>query len=404
MRASAELTKFLGARAVKAIEAIEDALLREHVVVALEICSDALKVVDDLDLTSYEMSPLESEDLSLWREVGPRVRHMLWIVGDAGDRLQAIFPGPGTPAEGIAAAPEIDLDAAFSMMEAGNVPEPIRDHRGLEIDLIVQRVNVDRQDSLGESITSLASMLKEDFTRFGARLQNPSVLKDKWALLGELQELHSKCSECLEAIVATLVQAFVDEDITVLLPRYTDAALRAARLRSAVVDLAYDVQRVQDAIEKLDRSQAKVFHEYMVQRMDHFVSLPTYRHLRPGDRKEFILFRIFLFNWGEGESSTQILREQVEGFSKFLEVMRAINQRRELVSHDRRYLAAVQTVLQSNLDTSRAKPYLEMVYGRSQRLDEMIRLCRESYPVDRKLLEQMVLETHAAVQTAAGPF
>ncbi|MCB9653352.1 MAG: hypothetical protein H6729_04370 [Deltaproteobacteria bacterium] len=403
MRASAELTKFLGARAVKAIETVEDALLREHVVVALQICADALRVVDELDLTTYEMSPLSSEDLSLWREVGPRVRHMLWTVGDAGDRLQAIFPGPGTPAEGMP-APEIDLDAAFSMMEAGSAPEPIRDHRGLEIDFIVQRVNVDRQDSLGESIGSLASMLKEDFTRFGARLQNPSILKDKWMLLGELQELHSKCSECLEAVVATVVQAFVDEDITVLLPRYTDAALRAARLRASVVDLAHDTQRVQDAIEKLDRPQAKVFHEYMVQRMDHFVSLPTYRHLRPGDKKEFILFRIFLFNWGENESSAQILREQIEGFSKFLDVMRAINHRRELVSHDRRYLAAIQTVLQSNLDTSRAKPYLEMVYGRSQRLDEMIRLCRESYPVDRKMLEQIVHETHDAVHAAAGAF
>lgn len=388
------LYELIGERATWIVETIPDPLERARALEAIRTCGEALAVVDGLDLAKHELAADESSDLSTWNALAPEVRNLLLAVRSAADKLAQLYPWT----EREPSSPGLNLDAAFSELEQGYTPLPIRDNREDDIEAILRLLSGDARDDVARAISSLAAMLSTDIVGFGQRLRNPRMTADRWQLLGELQELRSKCAHCLEAVLAAVVAAYTAENLEVVLPRYQNQAARAVRLRAGVVDLAHDLEHLNRLIQAAKPDETGPLRLLLTQRLNHFAEQPAYRLLRPADKRELIFFRLKLQAWAQRAPSLTQLRQEVEGFSKFLEVLRSINQREVLARHDRDRLQTLSMLLESEADSLEIGPHLEAVYGRSEALDKVIRRLRtgENLPIETILAP--VQEAHHALR------
>lgn len=364
---------FLGREASAVIDGIEEPQLRSRAIQAIQHCADALEAVDHLRLDEHEAAE-ELNGLYVWEQLAPAVRNVLVTVGRAGDRLKELFP-VDEPLPSM----EINLDEAFAEMEAmAAAPDPIRDTRDAEIDSILKQVQ-STEVEVARAIDALASMLQRDFVSFGQRLRVPQVTADHWVLLGELQELKSKCQNCLEAVVATVVGAFAKQDLTAVLPRFRDATQRALRLRHGLVDLAHEVEQLNTQL-KAQQIAPTTLRDALLARLAAFLESDAYVYVRPTDRRELARFRLAI-----GEQKGQVtdlltLKQQVEGFEKFLDVARAVSRRDVLSHHDRSVVQTALMLWESEEDEDEVVAQLEEAYGRDPGLDRWLRDRRAGRP------------------------
>ena len=381
----------LGPVAARLIEAIDDVGLKARVFRAVALSEEALKVVDALELKSHETIETVGADLRIWEAVAADVRQVLLTVGRVSSVMRDVFQ----PAE-VNETSTMDLDAAFASMEQGPAPEPIRDGRDLEIDRIVERTG-DIPNAMA-GVHQLATMLHRDCLSFGHRLRNPGVVSDKWLLLGELQELKSKCTHCLEAIVATLVQPFCDRPVDLVLPRYVDATARARTLREQLVDLARDISQLNDKAQRCTKDQALAVRHALVVRLEAFTGHEAYEYLRPADRQELSSFRMRLNRFEDGIDDLVAFRQVTEGFARFLDALRAINQRDLLVQHDLQKIQSALMLVDAEADDEELRPVLRSLYGRDRVLDDIILAERRDQPIDLRDLRQVLQATEQGLR------
>ncbi len=391
------VSAFLGPLGTEVLERVRDVRVRARAFRAVSICDEALKVVDALDLSPHEIQGSDGRDLSVWNAVAPQVRELLVTVGRASRVLQDLFSPIESPADEAEPA-SVDLELALSTMEHGEPPGPIRDRRELEIDRLVERTT----DVVlcHDIICQLASMLAADFHAFATRLRNPAVVSDRWLLLAELQELKSKCTQCLEAIVASIIQPLTDQPLHIILPRYADATARAVLLRSKLVDLARDIAVLNQKVKGATHGQALPVRHAIAVRLEEFIDHAAYEYLRPADKRELSKFRIDLKSYEQAIENLSGFRALVDGLSVFLDVLRAINQRDQLVQHDLQTLRSALVIAEAGGGGSDLLTALRPVLGRNTELDEYIRALRRGLPVDRKALIEVVEKTEALL--AAG--
>ncbi|MEQ8276742.1 MAG: hypothetical protein RMA76_26890 [Deltaproteobacteria bacterium] len=377
----------IGKRATAAIHSIEDASLRERVLRAVVICDDALETVDALDLAPYELDDDGSPDLSVWEALAPDIRNILVAVRNTSEELAMLFPPSETP------EPD-DFDFELVLDEDG-LPEPIRDTRDIELDALVEG---NPNEEVGASIAVLASMLRSDIVQFGTRLRNPRVTADRWFLLGELQEMRSKCSQCLTAIVASIISAFTEADVAEVLPRYASATARAIKLRTRVVDLSFDVNRLNTALAGSGVAQASAVRTALAMRLNEFEKSEAYPELRPQDKRLLIDFRNKLASYRDISAQRMELVRDAEGLSKFLEVMRAINQREVLIASDKSRLQTIRMLLESEVDLDEVQEHLEAIYGRWPAIDDFVRLGRKGRYAAAEDVLPIVLEAQESLR------
>ena len=368
--------EFLGPEAARVVSSIEEPELRDRVEQAVTLCAEGLAAVDALDLSPHEITDdQEGQNLTVWNAVAPDVRQLLVTVGRVSETLRGLFPNR---TETISLDPA-DIEAALSDMEF-----PIRDEREGEIDRLVQESN----DLVGAeaSVSQLASMLQFDFLAFGQRLRNPSVVADRWVLLGELQELKGKCTQCLEAIVATLVQPFTERSVQAIWPRYADATARARVLREKMVDLAYDIGVLHGKLTSSSGEDARAVRDALVARLNEFAGEEAYRFLRPADKRALSRFRIGLNAHEPDRRGVGEFRRFVDDMSTFLEVMRSINRRDLLVQHDLQALQSIQMMIDSEAGDEELHPLVRSVYGRDRVIDDLVRALRSGHRLDRTAL------------------
>ena len=372
----------LGPRAVAALEQIADADLRDRIIRGVFICSEALKVVDALDLTRYETMDIDPGDLSVWSALAPQIRQVLIEVGQAGGRLKRLFP---VETEAEPEEPDTaDLVVALESLVAEEPHEPMRDKRDQQVDRIVDQTHDVTAAYVG--VHQLAGMLQSDFVAFGQRLKNPKVVTDRWLLLAELQELKSKCTQGLEAVVATMMSPFTDQPLSQVLPRYVDETARAVLLREKLVDLAFDVGILNAKLQRCSPEQAASVRHALMVRIGEFTEHTAYRYLRPADRRELCTFRISLNGCEDVAKALPTLCTLVEGFAKFLDVLRAVNQRESLQQHDWQALQTAVMMVDAEADDSDLWPFVRALFGRDPELDAMIRSMRRGATWDRGAL------------------
>ncbi len=377
-------SELLGPKASRALEKITSVSLRARIFRAVVICDEALKVADALDLSPYEVLETEAHDLRTWNALAPHVRQLLVAVGQAGARLKELFPLDGVIRED---APDADdFEAALANLVEDAPVTPLRDKREREIDQIVDGTT--STGSAFEGVHQLAEMLQTDFVAFGQRLKNPQVVTDRWLLLAELQELKAKCTHGLEAVVATLVQPFTTEVLSSILPRYIDATERGLVLRATLVDFSYDVGRLNAKLQRCTALQALSVRHALMVRVEEFTCHEAYRYLRPADKRELSKFRIALNAYERSIRDLVGFRETVEGFAKFLEVLRAVNQRDLLVQHDLQRVQTARMLIDAEADEEELWPVVRTLLGRDRLLDELIRAVRRGGALDRDALRR----------------
>lgn len=381
VNAPATLAEFLGPRAWRIVGSVPDLDLRARVVAGIESCALTLDVIDGVDLAEQELADLETPNVAAWNALAPSVRNALLAVRQAADQLKKLFPPP-PPKTG-----DIEYDSYDEMFA---------DSRETKVDAIVRGSSMNDIEQLGESINTLAAVLGNDIIGLGQKLRLPQVVGDRWFLLAELHTFLSQCTNCIEAIVATVLGALTKDNLDDVLPRYVDANARKIKLRSAMVDLCRDVSQYNAAIAQASGVELEILKTGLTERIVALSTSPAYKILRPQDKRAIILFRISLHSWERtGRSLTQ-LRQELEGFSKFLELMKELNWRDELADNDRRSLHTAYDVLESGVDVPMVKPYLERAYGRSAAVDELVRTLRNGIEPRRDVILR-------AVHQALGP-
>ena len=379
----------LGPEAAEVIESISDLGLRARVYRALAVCDEALRAVDALNLAEHEVGESNAPDLSVWNALAPDVRHLMVSVKRASSVLKDLFPPTRT--EDVLMT--FDVDEAFSQLVEGlDAPPPVRDERENEIQRIVSQTTDIRMAQHG--VHQLATMLHDDFVALARRLRNPKVVADKWLLLADLQELKAKCVQCLEAVVAALVRPFTREPLTAILPRYADATARALVLREKLVDLGHDVGRLNDKVQRCDNERAVAVRHALSVRLGAFVKHEAYGYLRPADKREMSMVRTALNDYDHEVEDLAAFRALVEGFAKFLDVLRSINQRDVLLQHDVQKLQTAMMMIDAEADDASMQPVLLSLYGRDVALDEMIRSFRRGEVVDRTMLYDALERAH----------
>lgn len=396
-------SQLLGRRAAQAVHDIADPEVRDQVSRAILVCDDALEVVDALDLSTHELSLDDVASLAMWNSLAPDARNILIAMRGASERLLELFPAPPEQELQDTTSVDLDLDQAFDDMAQGRLPDPIRDRRDQDIDKIVAGVQTSHTlEEVGRAIAALAGMLQSDFVNFGQRLQSPAVVGDRWFLLSELQEMRQKCSQCLEAVVATVLKAFAREDLETVLPRYQDSVRRAQRLRFAVTDLSLDVGLLNEQAHSGSLGDLRAIRHALILRLNEFAEQGCYLHVRPLDKQQIITFRRLLAASEPGPESVTTFRHAVEGFSKFLEVLWAINDREVLTVSDRNHLQTIRMLLESEEEISAVQRELEAVYGRDRALDAMIRQVRDGLPVDPEQLLGVVGRVYDSVRASGA--
>ena len=134
-------------------------------------------------------------DLNVWEQVAPDVRDLMNVVNSACDHLTAIFPATLPPQSS-----EVDVDSAFDLMA--------RQDRGQDMDRVVDGFEGESEATLGQSIATLIGMLRETLGTFSHQIRSPKVVSDRWFLLGELHDFKSNATQCLEAVIVTILNSF----------------------------------------------------------------------------------------------------------------------------------------------------------------------------------------------------
>jgi hypothetical protein len=385
-----DLEDFLGLKAFHIVSAIGDPSLRERIMTAIQSCAGALSVLDDLDLSPHELADLETPNVAAWNGLAPEVRNVLVSVRATCDLLVSLFPAIQTSAD-IKAE---DIENAFDSMTLP--PSETGDgHRGRLIDGIVQGSTPSGAQGLGENVTTLVDVLKKDIVAFGNKLRNPQIVGERWFLLGEVHQFTGQCAQCLEALVATMLTAVSSEELSEMLPRYLDATMREIMLRGAATDLLFDVNQFNDAIARAPADELPILVGGLVERLNKLSMAAAYKLLKPQDKRAIIMIRIFLNAWETKPDAAATVRNEVEGFAKFLSLMRDLNWRESLMDHDKRTLLRLQRMLAAGVSTEEMFPQMKQLYGSFDLIDDRVRAMRYGIKIRPDEMRRVIFEAQS---------
>ena len=317
---------FLGVTARELITGLSDARAQTRLVDALDACAGALGVIDAIDLDRFELFDEDLPDLSVWNEAAPQVGAALRGLHDATARLEGHFP-PLPPRLSVSVS---DDDLCFDVLESVDVPLEPPTRVGAEIDKWV-----DAEETPEQVLPALIGMLREDISAFGRKLRSPNVVSSRVLLLGEIQEFRARAVQCLEAMAAALLKPLGPHHLTMMLPRYSSELERSLALRDELSLLAYDVSAANERLGGADIATATTVVRQLGDRLGTFVSHPAGRQLWARDKRELVSLRLFLRAWTP-ELGLRVLSQQVEGFTRFLElVVEGVSRRPEVEGYDR---------------------------------------------------------------------
>ncbi len=368
-----ELLPLVGPSALELLSCVAEPR-RGRVTEALLAIANALTVLDALDLSAHEMDETDAAGAHAYRELGPRAKEVLELMRNTDARVSALLLDvpEGTPVPD----PEAMLEAQFFAGEQEGPLTPPRTDRGSELDRATESFGSEDANALSESVELMLGMLRPDLRAFAKVMNGPRVEEDRWFLLGEIHDFRSTCTQCLEAVVVTILNAFSPVSVAAVLPRYRSSAARAVTLRTGIMDLTHDVTRFNEAIKQASELEASILRSGLIGIVDGFARSSAYALLRPGDKKETILFRLALAAWAKGQIDLSRARHHAEDFARFLEVMRSINRREALIDFDRQRLTEAIAALGQDSRPEVVLDGLQPVYGRSDELDELLRMRR----------------------------
>ena len=387
------------------LSTLDDVPLRNRLDVTVGHALAALQEIERIHLPQDEFEEHQSgSPIGSRSDLAPQVLAAVQASNRLLSQLMRQFDAP--PAAG-ADTNDADFDLAFDLVDGptgeggGLVPPPGPRHEAVPLTLA---------ERAAEAAHAYGGMLRGRIGHFARRLAFALAQNDPWRLLAELDDNKHRLAKAVQGVLFGMVAVFAPdlrrEDI---LPAYRSAVREAVQLRSTLVELGHHVGRCNAALARVDAATAVPLMVALADRLARFCARPAYRSLRAEDKRALIDFRASLYRLRQRAEGPDLalLRQQVEGFAKFLESLHAINHREVLAVHDRLRLQEARTLLQhaaSRLDLGVACTELDSavqglaaVQGRSPDLDA----ARRQYaPVAADALQPVLRRWQAEVDAA----
>ncbi len=379
----------LSPKTYEILGSIDDDALRADVEAAVLEATAALATLDRIHLPQDHFEERDatraSDDKHL--ELAPYVLAAVASLNRLLEVLGQRFPPPAQP-EGASA----DFDFDFDLVDG-----PTGEGAGLAPEKDARAVHKTAREQAADAAYAFGSMLKSRVQSFAGRLRHALSQSDSWPLLAELDDYQHGLSKAVQGVLFGLLGVFSsDSRREEILPSYRSAVTEAVELRGALTHLTLHINRFNDALSKASQGQLVPLVVAIADRLARFTARAEYRTLRAEDKKAVIDFRTQLqqLRYSKNGIPQVPLRHAVEGFSKFLDAMGAINHREVLMVHDRQRLLEAIEKLEEARNLALAEPesgaarllaivkFLGVVYGRNPELDELLRNTSETPPAD----------------------
>jgi hypothetical protein len=398
----------LSSKAREIIGAIGDASLRQHVDATVTSALGALTALGRVHLPQDNFEESEAAGAGEKHvELAPYVLAALGAVNNLLDSIGKTFTPPPVSAE----TSGDDFDFEFDLVDG-----PTGDSKSLGGAKKQETTTKTEREQAAETLYAMGGMLKSRVGTFAQRLRHATAQHDPWPLLAELDDNLHGLEKAVQGLLFGVLGVFKnDVRREEILPEYRSAVKDGVDLRAAVTDLGYHIGRTNAVIANATPEQLVPLVVAVADRLARFAARPEYRSLRAEDKKAVIDFRrdLHTLRYKKGGVPHQPLKTAVEGFSKFLDAMQAINHREVLVVHDRQRLSESLSRLAdglsvgSNPHAARAQllatlDILSSVYGRHPDLDEAIRQRAAAAQVADEALPTVLSRLHALCEGALG--
>lgn len=377
------------------ISEINDPGLAERVGQTVRLTMGALDELKRVHLPqdSFEEEGSEAPSGNRHVEIAPYVLSALASINQLLSHLGQSFTPPAEPTTA-----DDDFDLSFDLVDG-----PTGDHAGLSQPR-PEAKQLSTEEQVADAAHAFGSMLRGHVIKFADRLEAALRQTDPWPLLAELDDYKRKLTKALQGLLFGVLGVFSKETRRdEILPEYKSSVGEAVALRSVLADMTQAITRFNTAIAQASQEQVVPLVVAVSDRLQRFATRPEYATLRADDKKAFMDFRTTLFRLRKTKGGIPMgqLKLAVEGFSKFLEAMGAINHREVLVIHDRqrletalKHLEKARALLSDDPDGVRiqleqAVEICGAVHGRNQELDDQRRLHRIDPPADEDLSERL---------------
>lgn len=325
----------LSEAAARLLAAIPDPSARDDARVVVEQALAALEALGRLHLPQdhFEVGGAERPADDKYPELAPYALAALQAINSLLEQVTARFAAPLQPDS--EAFSEDDFDFDFDLVD-----EPPSERAAA-----AQQTDVGARSSpreqIAEAAHAYAGMVRGRVLQFAERLRFAMQQRDAWPLLAELDDGQRRLTKAVQGLLFGVLSVFGGEfKREQVYPGYRSLLSQSIALRSAIVELGHHVAKFNAAIAEADAETAVPLVVGIADRLNRFAEKPEYRTMRAEDKKAVMDFRRELHRLRRSPDGIPMsqLRPSVEGFSKFLEAMQAINHREVLVLHDRQRL------------------------------------------------------------------
>lgn len=315
--------------------------------------------------------------------------YVLAAIGSTNELLRYIAETFPPPASAPAQQSDDDFDLEFDLVDGPTGEGVGLSHRAND------ESELDAKEQVCDAVHAFSGMLHGRVKQFANRLKFAIDQDDRWPLLAELDDALHGLTKALQGVLFGVLGVFAAEARREeIYPEYRSAVSEGVALRLAVTELSFHIGRINAALAEATKEEAVPLVVAVADRLGRFSARPEYRTLRAEDKKAIIDFRATLHSLRHRKDGLAMLplRHAVEGFSKFLEAMSAINHREVLVLHDRQRLQEILQRVDRALARAADDPNvaaddvagividLESVAGRNPELDQLRRDATASPP------------------------
>ena len=340
-----------------------------HILASIEVAEIHL---GKLNLLPYEDENCQDEGLTMWKKVRYDVRAVLLALRDLSSVLKARMGK-------LDLCSDDDLDFDLDITIDSDV-DPIRDKSAAEVDAVVSS---GQTETIRHATACLGEILGDTINLFATRMRTSGVVKNRWQLLSDLQELRGRCANLLSALRFTMLEPFTDISREEIAPNYHTEKEIGLLLRKSLADLRVICFEIVGHATSTAEEKYEIANE-IVQIISDYIGEVPGKFLRSPDRRAFLDSRMALTS-ALKDKQIQPIDNEIEGFIRFLEALRMINHREAVVEHDRELVPTLITEvdnIQNELGNDRLKGLekcrtwqktMYALYGKEAVIDSLIR-------------------------------
>ncbi|MDJ0850603.1 MAG: hypothetical protein QNK04_19695 [Myxococcota bacterium] len=281
----------------------------------------AIDVLGDLDFTHYEIDDFAERD-GLWDTLAPTVEDTTNSVGAFLECVRTLF------AVKIAEPDAVDdeLDSWFEDLGTRAADAPPAMSESPE----------QRLEEVTALLQAICDGLSHELGRFRNALDDLRVHPDRWLLLDHIAMFRGKFREGIGAMVYMAARLFLDVTREEVVPAYRDDVENAILLRRELAGIRDRMRMFHAAVQRT--SSGEELRELVARvggSVDAFLASAEFRLVRAADKRPF----------GDVRRELGVLLEAdsvdhgralvfMEGLTRFLESLSAINGREALILHD----------------------------------------------------------------------